>query len=170
VHVIKLPIYLDAVGTILAVILLGPVSAIIVGVLSFVLAAAIISPVYVWFVGTQTVLALVVYALARQARIFSSVWRIVPSGILLGVITGIVSAPVIVMLFGGVSGSGRDLVTAAVMATGERIVTSVLLSGAASEPLDKVLQLLIAFFVLRSLPKRALKAFRNPLLDANRLT
>ncbi len=169
VHIIKLPIYLDAIGTIVAAVMLGLVPAIVVGVFSFVLAAALISPVYIWFSGTQAVIAIVVYLAARHLMIFRSAWRVVPSGILLGVITGIASAPIIVYLFGGVAGSGRDLITAGLISTGDQIYKAVLLSGAASEPVDKLLQMLIAFAVLRGLPKRALTPFANPVLERNNL-
>ena len=167
VHVIKLPIFLDAIGTILAVLILGLRSGIIVGVLSFVVAAAVISPVYIWFAPTQAVIAVAVYFLASKFEVFRSLFRTVPAGLLLGVIARIVSAPVIVYVFGGVAGSGRDLITAAILSTGEQIGKAVLYSGAASEPVDKLLQMLAAFFVLRALPKKALEPFRNSILEKN---
>lgn len=169
VHVLKLPIFLDSIGTVLAAVLLGPRSAILVGIFSFLVAAAIINPVYVWFIGTQAVIGLVVYMAAKYLAIFRSLARLVPAGIVLGVITGIVSAPVIVYVFGGVAGSGRDLITAALVGTGQQIWKAVFLSGAASEPIDKLLQLLAAFFVLKSLPRSVLERFRNPVLERNSL-
>jgi len=167
VHVIKLPIFLDAIGTILAVLLLGLIPGIVVGVVSFLLAAVLINPVYIWFIGTQAVVALVVYLLASRLAAFKSVGRVIPTGIVLGIVAGIVSAPVIVMVFGGVAGSGRDLITAGLISTGQQIYKAVILSGAASEPVDKLLQALAAFYVLRSLPKQILARFRNPVLEKN---
>lgn len=167
VHIIKLPIFLDAIGTILAAVILGTRPAIIVGVLSFVVAAALINPVYMWFTPTQAVIAIAVSLMASQLRVFSSLGRVVPAGITLGIITGIFSAPIIVYAFGGVAGSGRDLITAALIGTGQQIYKAVLLSGAASEPVDKLLQMLAAFFILRSLPNRVLKPFQNPVLEKN---
>lgn len=169
VHVLKLPIFLDSIGTVLAAVLLGPLAAILVGIFSFLVAAAIINPVYVWFIGTQAVIGLVVYMAAKHLGIFRSLGRIVPAGIVLGVITAIVSAPVIVYVFGGVAGSGRDLITAALVGAGQQIWKAVFLSGAASEPIDKLLQLLAAFFVLKSLPRTVLERFRNPVLERNSL-
>ena len=169
VHVIKLPVFLDAIGTIVAVIMLGRLPGVIVGVLSFVVAAALVSPVYLWFIGTQAILALVVYEFAARFAVFSSWSRIIPTGLVLGVVTGIVSAPVIVYAFGGVAGSGRDLITAALLSTGEQIGKAVLLSGAASEPVDKVAQMVIAFLLIRALPRRTLEPFRNPVLEKNGL-
>ena len=167
VHVVKLPIFLDAIGTILAVLILGLRSGMIVGVLSFVVAAAVISPVYVWFAPTQAVIAVMAYFMAAKFAVFRSLVRIVPAGLMLGVFAGIVSAPVIVYVFGGVAGSGRDLITAALLSTGEQIGKAVLFSGAASEPIDKLLQMLAAFFVIRALPKKILEPFRNSILEKN---
>ena len=169
VHLIKVPVFLDAIGTIIAVMLLGWRAGILVGVLSFVIAAALVNPVYIWFIGTQAILAIVVFIMANAFASFRSWLRVIPAGIVLGVITGVVSAPVIVYVFGGVAGSGRDLITATLISTGEQIGKAVLLSGAASEPVDKVLQMVIALLILRALPRRVLEPFNNPLLQKNGL-
>jgi energy-coupling factor transport system substrate-specific component len=169
VHVVKLPVYLDAIGTIVAAVALGLLPAVIVGVLSFVLAAVLVNPVYLYFCGTQAVIALFVYLLAAHAAAFKSAARVVATGIALGIVAGVVSAPVIVFVFGGVAGSGRDLITAGLISTGHQIYKSVILSGVASEPVDKLLQCLAAFYVLKSLPKTLLMQFRNPVLDKNGL-
>lgn len=167
VHVIKLPIYLDAIGTILAALILGLGGGVVVGVLSFLVSAVVINPVYVWFIGTQAIIAIFTYLMASQLSCFKSLTRVIPTGIALGVVAGIVSAPIIVMVFGGVAGSGRDLITAGLMSTGQQIYKAVILSGAASEPVDKLLQVLAAFYVMRSLPKKVLEQFRNPALEKN---
>lgn len=169
IHITKLPIFVDAVGTILAAVLLGLVPGIIVGVVSFLVAAAVISPVYVWFIGTQAVIAAFAYFVASRFSVFKSIGRVIPAGIALGILAGIASAPLIVYVFGGVAGSGRDLITAGIISTGQQIYKAVLLSGAASEPVDKTIQMLAAFFVLKSLPKRVLSGYRNPVLERNEL-
>jgi energy-coupling factor transport system substrate-specific component len=169
VHLIKVPVFLDAIGTIIAVMLLGWRSGILVGVLSFVVSAALVNPVYIWFIGTQAILAIAVFVMANTFAAFRSWLRAIPAGILLGIVTGVVSAPVIVYVFGGVAGSGRDLITATLISTGEQIGKAVLLSGAASEPVDKVLQMVIALLILRALPRRVLEPFNNPLLQKNGL-
>lgn len=167
VHVTKLPIFLDAIGTIIAVLLLGLVPGVIVGVVSFAVASVLLNPVYIWFIGTQAVIATFVYLLASRLAAFRSLGRVIPTGIALGVVAGVVSAPVIVYVFGGVAGSGRDLITAGLISTGQQIFKAVVLSGAASEPVDKLLQTLAAFYVVRSLPKQLLARFRNPVLERN---
>lgn len=167
VHAIKLPIYLDAIGTIIAALLLGLIPAILVGVLSFLIAAVMINPVYIWFIGTQAVIAGCSYLLASQFSAFKSIGRVIPTGIALGIIACIFSAPVIVFVFGGVAGSGRDLLTAGLISTGQQIYKAVVLSGVASEPVDKLLQALAAFYTVRAMPKRVLSQFRNKTLEKN---
>jgi energy-coupling factor transport system substrate-specific component len=167
VQALKLPIYLDAIGTIIATLMLGLMPGILVGVISFLIATAIISPVYVYFIGTQICIALYIYAVAKYLRGFSSWPRIVATGAGLGVVAGVVSAPVIVWVFGGASGSGRDLVTAVLVGTGQRILSAVFLSGAASEPIDKTLQCVLAALILRGMPVSILRTFRNDILVGN---
>lgn len=169
VHITKLPIFLDAIGTIIAVLLLGLVPGVIVGVVSFAVASVLLNPVYIWFIGTQAVIATFVYLFASRFAVFGSLRRVIPTGIALGVVAGVVSAPVIVYVFGGVAGSGRDLITAGLISTGQQIFKAVILSGAASEPVDKLLQTLAAFYIVRSLPKHLLARFRNPVLEKNGL-
>jgi len=169
VHIVKLPIFLDAIGTIAATLILGPLPGIIVGVFSFILAAVLINPVYIWFIGTQAIIALYIYLVAARFTGFKSVGRVIAWGIGLGIVAGVASAPVIVLVFGGVAGSGRDLITAGLISTGQQIYKAVILSGAASEPVDKLLQCLAAFYIIKSLPKRVLANFRNPVLEKNGL-
>jgi len=169
VHVLKIPIFLDAIGTILAVLLLGRNPGIVVGVLSFLAAAAFVNPVYVWFVGTQAVIAIFIFIAADRFSAFKTPIRAIVAGLGLGLAAGVASAPVIVAVFGGVSGSGRDLITVALVAAGRQVYRAVILSGAASEPVDKILQTLAAYYVLKSLPKSLLARFRNPVLEKNGL-
>jgi energy-coupling factor transport system substrate-specific component len=168
IHTLKLPIFLDAVGTITVTLLLGMRSGIAVGVLSFLIGGLLTDPVLPWFCGTQVVIAVYTHIVARYAG-FKSIFRTILSGIGLGVVAAIASAPVIVMLFGGITGSGSSLVVAFLLKSGQGIIKSVLLSGLASEPLDKTLQCLLSMWILRGLPKSILQNFTNGSLIQNKM-
>ena len=73
-------------------------------------------------------------------------------GIGWGIVAAIVSAPVAVYLFGGVTGSGSALVTLFFVKTGHQLLDSVLLSGFSIEPIDKTIQMILAIYVARSTP------------------
>jgi energy-coupling factor transport system substrate-specific component len=153
VSTLKLPVYLDAVGTILATLMLGWRAGAVVGVASFLAGGVLTNPVLPWFSGTQIAIALYTSFAARRGMLRG--WlRTVLSGVGLGVVAGIVSAPVIVGLFGGITGSGPSLVVAYLLATGRGLLKSVVLSGIASEPLDKTLQLVLAIWIARTFPTR----------------
>lgn len=166
VHILKLPVYVDAVGTIAVTLLVGLRAGIIVGVLSFLLGGVLVNPVLPWFSGTQAVIAIYVHLVARKGG-FKSLPRTVLAGIGLGVVAAIASAPVIVYLFGGVTGSGASLIVAFLLASGKSIIKSVILSGLAAEPLDKTIQCLLAAWLLRGLPQSLLRRFRGGSLEEN---
>lgn len=168
VHTLKLPIYVDAVGTIIVTVLAGWRIGVATGVLSFLLGGILTNPVLPWFSGTQAAIALYTYIVGTYGG-FRTLLRTILSGIGLGVVAGIVSAPVIVYLFGGITGSGASMIVAFLLASGETVFKSVFLSGLAAEPLDKAIQCLLAFWLLRGMPKSILRNFNSPLLAKNGL-
>lgn len=168
ISVLKLPIYLDAVGTIVVTLLVGWRAGVTVGIASFALMSALLSPVYIYFVGTQAVIALYVYVIAERLHLLLNTFTTILAGIGLGVVAAVVSAPVIVMVFGGVAGSGRDLITAVLMHSGTQMLKAVALSGAASEPVDKTLQLVLACLLVSGAPRAVLARFPSKAVANNR--
>lgn len=75
-------------------------------------------------------------------------------GLMTGIIAAIISAPTAAYVFGGVTGSGTDLLVAAFRASGANITASVMAQGAVSDPFDKMLSFMVVWLILRSLPKR----------------
>lgn len=160
-HLLRLPFYLDAIGTIVVTVLVGLRAGLVSGVGSFLLGGMLTNPVLPWFSGTQAAIALYAH-FATKVGGFKSYGRILLSGLGLGVVAGVVSAPVIVFLFGGITGSGASMIVAGLLSTGHTLVKSVLLSGVASEPVDKALQCLLALWMVRSLPPRLRSRLLSP--------
>ena len=168
IHAVKVPVYLDAVGTIVVTMLVGMRAGIATGVLSFLLGGVLTNPVLPWFSGTQAAIAIYVALVGKRGG-FRSYRRTIVAGLGLGVVAGVVSAPVIVILFGGITGSGASVVVAFLLASGRSIMESVVLSGLAAEPLDKTLQCLLAVWLLRGLPRSLLARFECGSLAATDL-
>jgi energy-coupling factor transport system substrate-specific component len=164
VHILRLPVYLDSIGTIVVTLIAGWRAGLVTGVGSFLLGGILTNPVLPWFSGTQAAIALYV-AIVSKRNGFKSVWRTILSGIGLGIVAGTVSAPVIAYLFGGITGAGASLVTAFFLTTGRTLLKSVLFSGLACEPIDKTLQCLLAFWIIRSLPASVLARVHTDQLD-----
>lgn len=167
VYLIKLPVYLDMVGTMLCALLLAGnagrafVAAGIAGVLSFVV-GAVFNPFLPWFSLTVVaVAALTAFITARSANVLATapvasvafVGRVVGYGVMTGLVAAVVSAPVAVYLFGGVTGSGTALLIAFFLKAGNQLLNAALLSGLTAEPIDKTLQLLLAVMLYRATPR-----------------
>lgn len=161
-----LPLYLDSIGTILATILLGWKRGAIVGVLGFVITSLLINPFAIYFIGTQVVIALFTHFVGKRGWL-SNLFKVIISGIGLGIVSAIVSAPVITYVFNGATGNGAALITSFFAKMGNQILESVLLSGISIEPVDKTIQIVLVFFILKSIPQTLLKPFIGGSLKEN---
>lgn len=175
-YMLKLPIYLDMIGTILCALLLWPMRrkaffcAASAGVLSFLLGGLIVNPFLPWF--STTVIAVAAFSsfiTANQSEKFrtentSSLKFLLPLlgyGILTGLVAAIISAPVVVYLFGGATGSGTALLVAFFMKTGNQLLKAAFLSGFTAEPIDKTIQLFLAIMLYRATPKSFIDRIRG---------
>jgi energy-coupling factor transport system substrate-specific component len=158
VQIIKLPVFLDSIGTVLVAVLAGPWPAIMTGVVTVFVAGFLTNPFLPWFVATAVAIGSFTGICANRGA-FKRLWVWAICGLLMGVISGIVSAPVIAYLFGGVTQSGSSLLVAYLMATGKTVLRSVILAGIACDPVDKLLTFVIVWFLIRGIPKGLLAHF-----------
>lgn len=160
VTTLKLPIFLDAIGTVLFTVLFGWQIGAIVGILSF-LVGGLVNPLLPYFVFTQFTIALVAGIFASKGW-FSSSWRVIVTGIMIGYAAALVSCPVIAIVFGGITNSGESLITAFFIKTGQNLWQAVATTKAWTEPLDKTIQCISAISIAKSLPKTLLIRLETP--------
>jgi energy-coupling factor transport system substrate-specific component len=168
VYLVKLPIYLDSIGTILCALLIFPdrlaaiACAFIAGFISVILSGLFLNPFLPWFSLTVLAIALVSALLtglgtetfrARPLAPAAFAGIVVGCGIVTGIASAVVSAPVVVYLFGGVTGSGSAFVVAFFLKTGQQLLNSAVLAGLTTEPIDKTLQVLLAALLYRATPR-----------------
>jgi energy-coupling factor transport system substrate-specific component len=173
-NLVKLPVYLDAIGTIACGLLAGQLGwrgfllSALVGAISFIISGLLLTPAVLWFIPTQVAIAAFAFYVARpvlgvhlSAASFppSAMVYVVILGIGLGITAGVVSAPIIAYVFGGITGSGPSVIVAILLKSGTNLVNSVLASGLASEPIDKTLQLVAAVSLVRATPSRVRRLF-----------
>lgn len=153
VAALLLPLYLDAVGTMLVAALVGPVAAITVGLVSQVL-NAVLSGNFTWLPFGIIQVLIAVYAwLAARAGAFRRVWTAAPAGLLLGLMAGATAAPIAYTLFGGATAGGVSAVTAALRALGLPLQTAVTISSVSTDLLDKTVAFVMVALILQSLPR-----------------
>ncbi len=208
-NVLKLPVYLDSIGTILVAVLAGPLAGALTGALSNILwgilfsvptiipfavtafAIGLVAGLFAllgWFkrelplaqglaliaviggilivlqavntgpVGAALAIVLTVGVLILTAlRVFPPL--VAAGGILTGIVAAIISAPISAFVFGGVTGSGTDLLVALFEATGANILQAALGQGLVSDPFDKFVSFCVVWAILRGLPVRTLARF-----------
>ena len=232
-QVLKLPIYLDSIGTILVGVLAGPLAGLATGVLTnliwqyapgigggtigpFAITAGVIgllagvwgrlgvyrsrpssgsqltlsaivgaalvilivlpilnNPAYTdpniggypdW-VYTAAIIIAVVAALAVAAfilirRDLAGLW-VAGAGAITGIVAAFVSAPIAAYVFGGVTGSGADVIVAALRQGGADVFSASLGQGLFSDPIDKTITSFVVFIILGSLSTRVVSRFPN---------
>ena len=155
VSFLKLPLYLDSVGTILGTYLLGLKYGIAIAILTNTTLTFIASPTYFSYIGTAVIIAVIVHFLRRINYLKALIPTII-GGVIIGIVAAIVSAPVTAYLYGGVSLSGTDAFIVFFKQIGYNILQSVILGGLATDPVDKVVSSLIAYYILKNLPNNFL--------------
>lgn len=207
--VLKLPIYLDSIGTILVAVLAGPLAGALTGALSNIIwaivfnvpntmpfaitafAIGLVAGVWAllgWFkkelpliqglilvlvvgglliviqwvnsgpVGAALAVGLTIIVLVLTAlRVFPALVAV--GGVLTGIVAAIVSAPIAAFVFGGVMGTGTDLLVALFEATGANILQATLGQGLVSDPFDKFVSFIVVWLILRGLSSRYVARF-----------
>ena len=105
---------------------------------------------YVSF-GAGLVAAFATYIWANtgnNARLFP-VWV---GGLTTGLVAAAMSAPIAAGVFGGVTGSGQDLLVSLYRTLGLSVFQSAFAQGLTSDPLDKTISYTVVYFILAALP------------------
>jgi hypothetical protein len=231
--VLKLPIYLDSIGTILVGVLAGPLAGALTGILSnliwqyapgigggtigpFAITAGVIgllagiwgrlgvyrsrpasgqqlalaalvagalvvvivlpiinNPAYTdpniggypdWVftaaIAIAVVVALVVASFIYVRRDLAGLW-VAGAGLITGIVAAFVSAPIAAIVFGGVTGSGTDLIVAALRQGGSDVLSASLGQGLFSDPIDKTITSFVVFIIRAGLSPRVIARFPN---------
>jgi energy-coupling factor transport system substrate-specific component len=155
---LRLPLYLDSIGTVMVGALAGPLAGALTGALSNVLWGLLMAPTALPFAVTAAVIGALAGLFAR-AGAFRRFPLVVGAGALTGVVAAIVSAPIAAYLFGGVTGGGTDALVAFFQSVGANILQATLGQGLVSDPVDKAITYTLVWLALRALPTRQLLRF-----------
>ena len=158
--VLKLPIYLDSIGTVLVGILLGPLAGAITGLLANIIWGLTLAPAALPFAAVAAVIGLIA-GYAGQYGATQTWWKMALFGVLTGIVAAAISAPIATYVFGGVTGGGTDVLVAMFQSLGASVLGASFAQGAVSDPLDKTITYLIVWAIISALPKRLLARFGN---------
>lgn len=155
---LSLPVYLDAVGTILVSALAGLGAGIATGLISQVFAAFVSGYVWLAFAPIQVLIALLAYFAARQGG-FRNFGASIVWGCLLGLAGGALSAFISYLAFKGVTAGGVTFLTTVLVGAGIDLPWAVALSSLVTDVIDKALTFALVGVALRSLPVRMISRY-----------
>ncbi len=160
VVLLKLPVFLDSIGTVLVGIICGPWAGALTGALSNTIWGLFNPDSLPWwpvafFIG-------LVAGFCANAGLFKNWWKVILSGFLIALTAAIVSTPISVYLYGGITASGSSFITAYLLQTGHDVLSAVLSTGFLVEPVDKITTAMLAFVIVQGLSKRLIARFPRP--------
>ncbi len=141
VVLLKLPVYLDSIGTVLVGVICGPWAGAVTGALSNTIWGFAIDPnALPWW----PVAFFIGYMAGRMAiwGFFKSWWK--------------------VYLYGGITASGSSFITAYLLQTGQGVFQAVFSTSFLVEPVDKITTCMLAFAIVQGLSKRFIARFPRP--------
>lgn len=158
VVLLKLPVFLDSIGTVLVAVLAGPWAGALTGTLSNIVWGLILDPnAFPWF--PVALFIGLVAGICANFGLFKSWWKVVITGFIIALTAAIVSTPIGVYLYGGITASGSSFITAYLLATGRGIFEAVISTNFIVEPVDKIATALLAWLIIKGLSARYIARF-----------
>lgn len=155
--ILKLPVFVDQIGTIMVSMIAGPWIGLLTGLLGNVV-NGMLNPMAIAFSVVSMSIGFVSGYLSKW-RFYTNIMGVIVSCLVLTVISAFSAAIVTVFLFGGVTGAGTDLITATFLATGQELWNSVVSTNLISGSVNTILNFTISWLIIRRMPDRFLIKF-----------
>lgn len=149
---LKLPVYLDLIGTTIAGAIGGGFVAIAVAAISSIFQGLFINPIYFPFMVVSIINAAIIGYAAKKGC-FSDMKKAIVPWVLVVIASTITSSFVSIFVFGGITGAtGSSVVTASLMAATDNVIKAVVSSTILIELLDKAIAIFVSVIVLKKVP------------------
>jgi energy-coupling factor transport system substrate-specific component len=148
---LKLPIYLDTIGTIFAAVYFGPWYGAVVGALTNIITGIIFSPKDIPFLLVNVAVGLIVGFIAKKFN-FNLITAII-TGLILSVVCPLIGTPIGIWIYGGLSGTGMDFLFIWLQKVGNSIFVSSFITKITSNFMDKICSCILVWGLINALPK-----------------
>lgn len=154
---LKLPMYLDVIGSIMMGAICGPIPGVVLGALSSAI-NSLSEPTAIAYIPVTVACGLVA-GLLGKAGFMKQLWKSLIAGFVLAVAAVAISSPITAFLYGGISGTGNDVIVLGLQAAGMGLLPATLIATLITEFFDKLLSCWVVFFVVKALSDRQLSKF-----------
>lgn len=154
---LKLPMYLDVIGSIMMGAICGSIPGVVLGALSSAI-NSLSEPTAIAYIPVTVACGLVA-GLLGKAGFMKQLWKSLIAGFVLAVAAVAISSPITAFLYGGISGTGNDVIVLGLQAAGMGLLPATLIATLITEFFDKLLSCWVVFFVVKALSDRQLSKF-----------
>ena len=141
---LKLPMYLDVIGSIMMGAICGPIPGVVLGALSSAI-NSLSEPTAIAYIPVTVACGLVA-GLLGKAGFMKQLWKSLIAGFVLAVAAVAISSPITAFLYGGISGTGNDVIVLGLQAAGMGLLPATLIATLITEFFDKLLSCWVVFF------------------------
>ena len=159
VSILKLPVYLDTLGSVLTGVLAGPWVGALTGVLTNIITGIIRNPTLIPYAITNGLVGFVAGLFSRAGWFKlegTKGWiRTIVAIFVLCICTIGTSAPISVFMYGGISGNGgSSLVIAGLLASGQSIWATVIGVDGLATVMDRIITHVVVMLIVKVIPDR----------------
>ena len=148
---LKLPIFLDMIGTAVVAMTIGPWWGALVGVITNLTMGFISGPVSIPFAACNVVGALV-WGYGTRWGGANDKLKFFGLSVASAVFVSLMAAPIVIFVFGGATGHASDVLTAGLLAAGNDMWAAVFSSNIIVSSADKILSSFLALAIIGALP------------------
>ena len=153
---LRLPVYLDSIGTVLVSGLLGPVYGMVTGVLGSLISGITFDIYSLYYAPVQLFTGLMAGLVFRT--VWLKGWRLPIGSLAVSLPTSVVSAMITAFLFGGITSSGSSYLVVLMNNLGMKLTLSCFLVQVLTDYGDKLIAVILVTATLRSMtPEMKLK-------------
>lgn len=159
--VLKLPLWLDSIGTILASMLAGPIVGAICGAINNVIYGLTMDPISFIYALTSIAIGLAVGIMAYKGWV-KSIGKAVVVGLVAACVSAVVSTPINIGFWGGQTGNvWGDAVYASLIANHFPVWIASFIDEFVVDVPDKIATVIVAFAIFKGLPKKLTILYSN---------
>lgn len=159
---LKVPVFLDTIGTFVAAAVLGPWWGAAAGVANNLVSALFNGPSSVPFGIVSIAVALVWGYGLRSLSLGRSSITLLGLNLVVALVAAFVSAPIVYLVFGGATGHPSDALTFAFEVAGKSLAAAVLVSNLVLNAADKLITGYVGLAIVRALPEQYTVGLRLP--------
>ena len=158
---LKLPLWLDAIGTILASMLAGPVIGAASGIINNLIYGMTVDPISTVYAITSGAIGLVVGVMAYKGWI-ANIKKAIVIGLVVGLVAATISTPLNIIFWGGQTGNvWGDAFYAFLIANDFPVWLASFGDSIVVDVPDKVVTVIISFLIFKGLPKTLTNVYRS---------